>query len=47
MAAQVIGANDARVMIRHVIPQIIPLTMIGIAISIGGQSPSRWMSSVP
>ncbi len=36
LAAQVVGASDVRVMVRHVIPQIIPLTMIGIAISIGG-----------
>src|SRR5205823_11124904 len=35
-AAQAGGASDLRVMLRHVIPQIVPLTMIGIAISIGG-----------
>jgi peptide/nickel transport system permease protein/oligopeptide transport system permease protein len=36
LAAQVVGATDLRVMVRHVIPQIIPLIMIGVAISIGG-----------
>lgn len=34
-AAHASGASDLRVMLRHVIPQIVPLTMIGIAISIG------------
>lgn len=36
LAAQVIGATDIRVMWRHILPNILPLVIIALAISIGG-----------